>query len=161
PLGTAAQTVRTAFDRARDVAQRGAGRAWRAVEGAAREGPEPSSIAEDVLGAVRREEDLPIPGFGQLSTDQIERRLRTLSQLDLKVVEGYERAHAHRERILDAIQQLRGAEPWTGYDAMDRDEITASLRDAPSGVARQVLEYERRHRQRQEIISAAEARVSA
>ncbi|KUM67083.1 hypothetical protein [Streptomyces curacoi] len=157
----AAQTVRTAFDRARDVAERGVRRARGAAEGAGREMPEPGPMAEEVLGAVRREEDLPIPGFSQLSTHQIERRLRTLSQLDLTVVEGYERAHAHRKRVLDAIEQLREAEPWTGFDAMDTAEITASLQDAPTGVARQVLEYERRHRQRQEVISAAEARVSA
>jgi hypothetical protein len=157
----AAQTVWTAFDRARDVAQRGVRWTRDAVEGAGREVPEPGPMAEEVLGAVRREEDLPIPGFSQLSAQQIERRLRTLSQLDLTVVEGYERAHAHRKRVVDAIAQLRGAEPWTGYDAMDAAEISASLQDAPSGVARQVLEYEGRHRQRQEVLSAAEARASA
>jgi hypothetical protein len=153
----AAQAMRTAFDRARDVAERGVLRARGGADGAAREMPEPSPIAEEVLGAVRREEDLPIPGFSQLSTDQIEKRLRTLSQLDLTVVEGYERAHARRKRVLDAIEKLRGAEPWTGYDAMGPAEITASLQDAPSGVARQVLAYEQRHRQRQEVISAAKA----
>ncbi|MGP4092382.1 hypothetical protein [Streptomyces sp. KR55] len=156
---TAAQTMRTAFDRARDAAQRGVQRARGAAEGVAREMPEPSPIAEEVLGAVRREEDLPIPGFSQLSTHQIERRLRTLSQADLTVIEGYERTHARRERVLDAIEQLRQEQPWVGYDAMDLDEITARLQDAPADVARQVLEYEQRHRQRQEVISAAEARI--
>jgi hypothetical protein len=155
----AAQTVRTVFDRARDVAQRGIRQAR--GTGAVREMREPGPMAEEILGAVRREEDLPIPGFGRLSTEQIERLLRTLSQLDLTVVEGYERAHARRNRVLDAIEQLRGAEPWTGYDAMDTAEITTSLQDAPPGVARQVLEYEQRHRQRQEVVSAAEARTSA
>ena len=127
-----------------------------------RDRPEPSPITEEVLGAVRREEDLPIPRYSRLSTDQIEGRLRTLSQLDLTVVEGYERAHAaHGTSVLDAIGQLRGAEPWTGYDALDAAEITASLQDAPSGMARQVLEYEQRHRQRQEVVSAVEAHISA
>ncbi|OUC94696.1 hypothetical protein [Streptomyces swartbergensis] len=159
--GTAVQTVWSAFDRARDVTERGIRQIRDAAEGAGRERPEPGPMAEEVLGAVRREEDLPIPGFSQLSTQQLQRRLRTLSQLDLTVIEGYERAHARRKRVLETIEQLREAEPWTGYDAMDTDEITASLQDAPSGVARQVLEYEQRHRQRQEIISAAEARASA
>ncbi|MDX2936056.1 hypothetical protein [Streptomyces ipomoeae] len=157
---SAAQTVRIVFDRAREFAERGVRRARGAAEGAEREMPQPGPMAEEVLGAVRREEDLPIPGFSQLSTDQIEMGLRTLSQLDLTVVEGYERAHARRKRVLDAIQQLRGAEPWTGYDAMNTAEVTASLRDAPSHVARQVLEYEQRHRQRPEVIAASEARVS-
>lgn len=145
-----AQTVRTAFDRARDAAERGIRRAQSAAEGAGRETPEPGPMAEEVLGAVRREEDLPIPGLSRLSTEQIKERLHTLSQLDLTVIEGYERAHARRKRVLDAIEQLRESEPWTGYDAMDTAEITASLEDAPDGVARGVLQCEQRHRRRQE-----------
>ncbi|GAB2896539.1 hypothetical protein GCM10027074_75010 [Streptomyces deserti] len=156
---TAAQAMRTAFDRTADVARRGA--RWAQGAGTGREMPEPGPMAEEVLGAVRREEDLPIPGFSRLSTHQIERRLRTLSQLDLTVVEGYERAHAHRQSVLNAIGQLREAEPWTGYDAMDTDEIIASLQDAPADVARHVLKYERRHRQRQQVVTAGEARASA
>ncbi|MFJ9010359.1 hypothetical protein [Streptomyces canus] len=153
------RTMRTVLDRARNIAEHGVRRARGTAEGVRWEMPEPGPMAEEVLGAVRREEDLPIPGFSRLSPDQIERRLRTLSQLDLTVVEGYERAHAHRRSVLDAIEQLRGFEPWTGYDAMDADEITASLQDAPSGVAGRALEYEQRHRQRQEVISTAEACV--
>ncbi|MGC9539793.1 hypothetical protein [Streptomyces sp. UG1] len=156
----AAQTVRTVLERARDVARGGIRRVREAAGGTARKMPEPGPMAEEILGAVRREEDLPIPGFGRLGTDEIERRLRTLSQLDLTVVEGYERAHARRKSVLNAIEQMRGTEPWTGYDAMGTVEITASLQDAPSGVARQVLEYEQRHRQRQEVVSAAESRAS-
>ncbi|WDV56468.1 hypothetical protein PV963_42120 [Streptomyces coeruleorubidus] len=155
-----AQTMRTAFERARDAAERGIRLAQSAAEGAGRETPEPGPMAEEVLGAVRREEDLPIPGFSQLSTEQIKKRLHTLSQLDLTVIEGYERAHAHRKRVLDAIEQLRESEPWTGYDAMDTAEITASLEDAPDDVTRRVLQYEQRHRRRQEIMSSARARVS-
>jgi hypothetical protein len=153
--GTAARTMRTAFDRVRDLAQHGVRRA----EGAVWETPQPSPIAGGVPGAVKREEDLPIRGFSRLGTDQIRRRLPTLSQADLRVVEGYERAHAHRKQVLDAIEQLRAEQPWASYDAMDPDEITARLQDVPFGAARQVLEYEQRHRQRQEIIYAAEARI--
>jgi hypothetical protein len=157
----AGRTVRTAVDRARHVARSGVRRAGggdttRTVRGV----PEPGPMAEEVLGAVRREEDLPIPGFSQLSTEQIRRRLPTLSQLDLTVIEGYEHAHARRKRVLDAIERLRGAEPWTGYDALHTDDVVASLRDAPSDQARQVREYEERHRRRREVISAARARVS-
>ncbi|MDG9709414.1 hypothetical protein [Streptomyces sp. DH10] len=155
-----AQTMRTAADRTREAAQRGSRRARGAAEGAAREMPEPGSVAEEVVGAVQREEDLPIHGFSQLSTEQIRQRLRTLSQVDLTVIEGYERAHGHRKGVLEAIEQLREAEPWAGYDSMEPGEITARLRDASSGEARQVREYEQRHRQRQEIISSADARMS-
>jgi hypothetical protein len=114
-------------------------------------------MAEEVLGAVRREEDLPIPGFSRLSTEQIKERLHTLSQLDLTVIDGYERAHAHRKRVLEAIEELRESEPWTGYDAMDTAEIIAGLEDAPDGVARRVAQYEQRHRRRQEIMSSVRA----
>jgi hypothetical protein len=156
----AAQVIGVVLERAREIAERGIRRARGTAEGTAAETAEPTPIAEEILGAVRREEDLPIPGYNQLGTPEIERRLRTLSQLDLTVIEGYERAHAQRRRILDTIEQLRGVEPWTGYDAVNANEITASLLDAPSDVARQVLAYEQRHRQRREVISAAKARVS-
>lgn len=155
-----AETLRTAFDRTREAAQRGGRRAKGAAEGAAREMPEPGSVAEEVVGAVQREEDLPIHGFSQLSTEQIRQRLRMLSQVDLTVIEGYERAHGHRKGVLDAIERLREEEPWAGYDSMELGEVTARLQDASSDEARQVREYEQRHRQRQEIISAAEARMS-
>ncbi|MFC9914532.1 hypothetical protein [Streptomyces sp. NPDC127197] len=104
---TAAHTMRTAFDRALYVAQHRGRRPW----GAGREMAEPSPIAEEVLGSVKREEDLPIPGFSQLSTEQIQQRLGTLSQLDLTVIEGYERTHAHRKGVLEAIERLRVEEP--------------------------------------------------
>ncbi|MFI5683421.1 hypothetical protein [Streptomyces sp. NPDC051636] len=156
---TAARTMRTAFDRARDIAQRGIRRAKGAVGGTPREAFPPGPVAEEFLGTVKREEDLPILGFSQLSTDQIRRRLPTLSQADLAVVEGYERAHAKRKRVLDAIEQLRAEQPWAGYDAMEPDEITARLEDVPLSAVRRVLEYEQRHRRREEVISAAEARI--
>ncbi len=156
----AARTMRVAFDRARDVAEWGIRWARSTAEGERRERPEPGPMAEEVLGAVRREEDLPIPGYGRLGAHQLEQELRTLSQLDLTVVEGYERAHDHRDSVLDTIERLRESEPWTGYDAMDTDDVIDSLRDAPSGVARRTLEYEQRHRQRREVVSAAEARTS-
>jgi hypothetical protein len=61
--GAAVQTVRTAFDRARDVVQGGARRAGGAAKGALREMPQPGRMTEDVQGAVTREEELPIPRF--------------------------------------------------------------------------------------------------
>ncbi|WP_328437760.1 hypothetical protein OHA71_12135 [Streptomyces sp. NBC_00444] len=157
---SAAQTIWTALIQARDLVQRGGRQVKGVAEGVRRETPRPGPMSEEYLGAVKREEDLPITGFSQLSTDQIRQRLRTLSQADLAVIEVYEREHAHRKGVLEAIEQLRGAEPWARYDAMDPSEITARLQDAPSDEARQVREYEQRHMQRQEIISAAEAQIT-
>ncbi|MFF9810649.1 hypothetical protein ACF1G5_37060 [Streptomyces coeruleorubidus] len=155
-----AQTMRTAVDRTREAARRGGQRARGAAESTAREMPEPGPVAEETLGAAQREEDLPIHGFSQLSTEQIRQRLRTLSQADLTMIEGYERAHGHRKGVLDAIERLREEQPWAGYDSLEAGEITVRLQDASSDESRQVREYETRHRQRQEIISAAEARMS-
>jgi hypothetical protein len=154
-----AQTMRTTADRTREAVQRGVRRAKGAAGGAAREMPAPAPTAEEVLGSVKGEEDLPIHGFSQLSTEQIRQRLRTLSQADLTVIEGYERAHGQRKGVLDAVERLREDEPWAGYDGMEPRGITARLQDASSEEARRVREYEQRHRQRQEVISAAEARV--
>ncbi|MET8217814.1 hypothetical protein [Streptomyces hirsutus] len=157
----AARAVRTAADRVQDVAQTGGRRARGAAGGAVREMPEPTRMAEEeIQGAVTREEELPILRFSQLSVDEIQQRLRTLSHSDLTVIEGYERTHAKRPGVLDAIEQLRGSEPWPGYDTMSPDEITARLQNVPASVARQVQEYERRHQERQEVASAAEARTA-
>ncbi|MET8944011.1 hypothetical protein ABZX30_10570 [Streptomyces sp. NPDC004542] len=157
----AVRTVRAAVVQAGDVIQSGVRKAKEAAEGAVRQGsrPAPSPSPEEVLGAVRSEEDLPIHGFSQLSTDQIHQRLGTLSQSDLTVIEAYERTHARRKGVLDAVEQLRGEQPWAGYDSMEPDEITVRLRDVPVDHVRQVQEYEQRHRRRREVVSAAEDRL--
>ncbi|MGJ3561608.1 hypothetical protein ACR6C2_38480 [Streptomyces sp. INA 01156] len=43
---------------------------------------------------------------------------------------------------------------------MSPDKLTAQVQNVPAGVARRVQEYERRHQQRQKVISAAEARTT-
>ncbi|WP_225830165.1 hypothetical protein [Streptomyces sp. NK08204] len=67
---------------------------------------EATAAAEQIQGAVSSEESLPIIGFSQLSVEEIERRLPTLSGADLHVLEGYERTHAHRKGVLEAIERL-------------------------------------------------------
>jgi hypothetical protein len=156
----AARAVRTAADRVQDVVQTGGRRARGAAGGAVREMPEAARVAEEIQGAVTREEELPIARFSQLSMEEIKQQLRPLSQSDLTVIEGYEHTHANRPGVLDTIEQLRGSEPWPGYDTMNPDLITARLQNVPSSLARQVVEYERRHRQRDAVISAAEARTA-
>lgn len=156
----AAQTVRAAVDRLREAARSGGRRTRGAAQGAVREMPNATRMAEKIQGTVTREQDLPIHGFSQLSITDIQQHLRRLSQTELTVIEGYERTHANRPGVLNAIEQLRGSEPWAGYDHMDPDQITAQLQDVPSSMAEQVLEYERSHRRRDTVINAAEARVS-
>ncbi|AKJ09800.1 hypothetical protein ABB07_07140 [Streptomyces incarnatus] len=110
---------------------------------------------DEIRGEAGREEDLPIAGYGRLGITEIQQRLSGLSRTDLTVVQGYERVHQNRRAVLDAIDRLRGAEPWAGYDAMDPDEIIDRLGGAPAGVARQVMEYELTHQQRRRIMAAA------
>ncbi|MET7738516.1 hypothetical protein ABZT02_45820 [Streptomyces sp. NPDC005402] len=43
---------------------------------------------------------------------------------------------------------------------MNPDKITVQLHNLPSSVARQVLEYERRHRRRDTVISTAGTRTA-
>lgn len=151
--------VRTTVDRLRDAVQTSGRQTRSAAEGVVREMPGVTRMAEEVQGAVTREEDLPIAGYGRLGLDEIKKRLRPLPQSDLTVIEGYERAHANRDAVLDAIEKLRGSEPWPGYDTMDPSQIMAQLQNVSLAVARQVAEYEQRHRRREPVISAAQSRV--
>lgn len=153
------RVVRTTADRLRDIVQTGGRQTRSAAEGVVREMPGVTRMAEGVQGAVTREKDLPIAGYGRLGLDEIKKRLRPLSQSDLTVIEGYERAHANRDTVLDAIEQLRGSEPWPGYDAMAPSEIMAQLQNVSLSVARQVAEYEQHHRRREPVISTAQARI--
>ena len=80
--------------------------------------------------AVTREEDPPILGYEHFRVAGIIQRLPALSRAELSALDGYEHAHAARPEILDAIEQLRGSEPWPGYDAMLPDQITTRLQTA-------------------------------
>ncbi|MDL5199696.1 hypothetical protein [Streptomyces sp. ALI-76-A] len=58
----AVHTVRAVFERAREVTRRGGRQARGAAEGALRETAQPGRMAEDVQGAVTREEVCRLPG---------------------------------------------------------------------------------------------------
>ncbi|MFE4413449.1 hypothetical protein ACIQFZ_24700 [Streptomyces sp. NPDC093064] len=95
----------------RAVLQRITGRMRSTAEEAWREMPAVTRVAEKVQGAMTREEALPIPGLSRLDVTEIQQRLRDLSQTELTVIEGYERAHAGRPEVLNAIERLSPAEP--------------------------------------------------
>jgi hypothetical protein len=155
------RTVRAAVARLRAAFRSSTRRVRGTAEGAWREMPSATRMAEQVEGAITREEDLPIPGFSQLGVTDIQQRLRGMSQTELTVIEGYERAHAGRPGVLNAIEHLREAEPWADYHAMDPERIKMHLHDVSDRVVRQVLEYERHHRQRDTVINAAENALGA
>lgn len=161
PTTAAAQAVRTAASRIRKATRTGGQQTRRAAAGTVRETASVTRMAEHVQGAVTQEEDLPITGYDRLTATDITERLRALSQSDLTVVEGFERTHANRSTVMDAIEALRGRQPWPGYDAMSPDQITARLQSAEPAVARQVLDYEQQHRQRDQVIAAARQHAGA
>ena len=100
----AARPLRAVADRLRQAAR--PGQRPGAEEEPVAEEPEVTAAAEQIQGAVSSEESLPIVGFSQLSVEEIERRLPTLPESDLHVLEGYERTHAHRKHVLEAIERL-------------------------------------------------------
>ncbi len=107
-------------------------------------------------GAVASEEDLAIPGYDSLSTDEIVEKLAHLSQVELAKIDVYERKEIGRKAVLDRISSLRGDEPWPGYDEAKVQEIVERLRDADDELAGRVREYERAHKARATVLRSAE-----
>jgi hypothetical protein len=88
------------------------------VAGAIRRLPGVTRMWSELKGAAVAENELPIPGYGELTAIEVTDRLPRLSQADLATIDGHERAHAGRSTILNKIAELRGDEPWPGYDSM-------------------------------------------
>ncbi|MCX9193778.1 hypothetical protein C3Y87_20840 [Carbonactinospora thermoautotrophica] len=105
------------------------------------------------------EAEPPIPDYDALPIDEIRDRLPQLSQAELATIEAYERKTRNRASILKAVDNLRGNEPWPGYDEMNVTEIRSRLREANPDKIREVLDYERRHKNRSTILNAPEAQV--
>jgi hypothetical protein len=101
---TATRPLRAVAERLRQMTHPGQGPG--ADEERVAETAEVGAAAEQIQGAVSTEDSLPIIGFSQLSVEEIERRLPGLSESDLHVLEGYERTHAHRKGVLEAIERL-------------------------------------------------------
>jgi hypothetical protein len=114
------------------------------------------AAAEGALtGAVATEQDLPIADYGKLTANEIASKLKGLSQRDLRTIDAYERKHADRATITDRIAKLSGEEPWSGYDEDSVESITRRLSDADDRAAREVLAYERDHKDRAGVVKAA------
>ena len=70
-----------------------------------------------------------------------------------------------RETAEEAEKQVSGAsrdggEPWSGYDQQKVEEINQRLKTADPDLARQVRDYERRHKKRSMVIERARRQVS-
>jgi hypothetical protein len=109
-------------------------------------------------GALRLEVEGIISDYDRLSADEISKRLADLSQADLAIIEAYERTAYRRQQVLETLRDLRGREPWPGYDEMTADEIRSRLAGSEDhGWVRSVLDYERQHRNRAAILNSDQA----
>jgi len=122
----------------------------------ARKVPGVAQAEGEIKGAVASEGDLAIARYDSLTADEIVGRLSGLSQIDLAKVDAYERKSQNRTTILSRITSLRGDEPWPGYDELTAAEVQAVLSEGDDERARQVRTYERAHKNRAGVISAAE-----
>jgi hypothetical protein len=61
--------------------------------------------------------------------------------------------------LTDRVAKLLGEQPWPGYDEQDAGVITAKLDQADADMARLVRRYERDHKDRADVVEAAERRI--
>jgi hypothetical protein len=64
-----------------------------------------------------------------------------------------------RATITDRVAKLLGEQPWPAYDEQRADAITSRLDRLDVETARQVRSYERGHKDRPDVVQAAERRI--
>jgi ferritin-like metal-binding protein YciE len=151
----AADAARGAKKRASKAARNGKSRA-KSTARQARKVPGVAQAEGQAKGAVAGESDLAIPRYDSQTADEITSKLTELSQIDLAKVDSYERKNQNRTTVLDRIATLRGDEPWPSYDEQSVSEITTALRTADDDSTREVVAYERAHKNRAGVLKAAE-----
>jgi ferritin-like metal-binding protein YciE len=147
-----------------DVARETADATERVIRGGDRKRSRPASRNRPAPATKRRAkkpaptaEDLAIPGYDDLTAEEISGRLAGLSQSELAAVDAYEKGHGDRSTIRSRIETLRGDEPWQGYDELGVDEIRAALRENDDDQrAEAVRTYERAHKNRAGVLTAVE-----
>jgi ferritin-like metal-binding protein YciE len=122
----------------------------------ARKVPGVAQAEGEVKGAVARQQDLAITGYDKLTADEITSKLPGLSQIDLAKVDAYERKNQDRSTVTSRTTTLRGDEPWPGYDEQTAAQITKTLDDGTDEQAAKVRDYERTHKARAGVLTAAE-----
>jgi ferritin-like metal-binding protein YciE len=115
----------------------------------------------EIKGALASEEDLAIPGYDDLTAEDIVAKLPSLSQIELAKIDAYERKNQNRVTVLNKIGSLRGDEPWPGYDELTVSDIQAALRDADQDLAETVRAYESSHKNRSSVLKATERKLAA
>ena len=64
-----------------------------------------------------------------------------------------------RATITDRVARLLGEQPWAAYDEQSADAIASRLDRLDVDTARQVRSYERGHKDRADVVQAAERRI--
>jgi ferritin-like metal-binding protein YciE len=161
-LGTigAVDAVRETTEDVKETA-REAGAGVKRASRQARKVPGVARAEGEIKGARASEEDLPIPGYDDLTAQEIVAKLDDLSQIDLSKVDAYERRHDDRTTVLDRIASLRADEPWPGYDELNVAEIEKAVRAADDDLAQKVRSYERAHKGRAGVMRATERKLAA
>ena len=151
-----------AADGAREVAhevKQTARKAQTEVKSTARQARKVPGVAQvegQIKGAVASEKDLAIARYDSLSADEIVGKLPELSQIDLAKIDSYERKNDNRTTVLSRVTALRCAEPWPGYDELTVAEIEAVLSEGDEQHVKDVVAYERAHKNRAGVLKAAE-----
>jgi ferritin-like metal-binding protein YciE len=152
-------TTTGAADAARSTA-RSVNATTRRTARQARKVPGVARVEGEIKGAVASAEDLAIARYDQLTAEEIAGRLAELSQIDLAKIDAYERKHANRTTVRSRIGNLLGNEPWPGYDDLGVQQIRIALADADDDRTAQVRAYERNHKNRTGVLSAAERELA-
>ena len=79
----------------------------------ARSVPGVAAAEGEAKGVVADEEDLPIRGYDDLTVAQLLPRIDELSQVQLGLVDAYERRHRNRKQVLERISKRRELVPAT------------------------------------------------
>ena len=111
--------------------------------------------------AVASAEDLAFARYDRLTAEEIVGKLTELSQIDLAKVDAYERRHQHRTTVLSRIDTMRANEQWPGYDELGVQQIRIALADADEDRSPRVVDYERAHKNRAGVLTAAERELAA
>jgi ferritin-like metal-binding protein YciE len=155
----AADAVREASEDVKETTRQAAA-ATRKTARQARKVPGVAQAEGQVKGAVASADDLPIARYDELNAEEIVSKLSDLSQIDLAKVDSYERKNQDRTTVLARVSSLRADEPWAGYDDQTVAEIRAALGDADEETAKAVTAYERSHKNRAGVLSAAERELA-
>ena len=102
-----------------------------------------------------REDTLPLQNYDRQNAGAIAAKLSALTQRELREIREYELARENRNVVLDRIAELTSDEPWEGYDEQDGATIAVAVAVADPETVRFVLDYEREHRSRAQVMRAA------